>query len=575
MPTHDRRQFLETLGVGALGLGASLSGAGGATRRPDSSSKTRREDGSDGRPNILVILADDMGFSDLGSYGGGIETPVIDGLAENGLRFSRFYNAARCCPTRASLLTGQYPHCVGVGRNGVTMKRNGVTIAEALQRAGYNTSMFGKWHLSVMDTLDDPEKHQAWLDHQYDPDRPFAPLDSYPVARGFDEHYGVIWGVTNFFDPFSLVDGYDPVEQVPDDYYLTDAINRRAAQAVRQYADDEDPFFMYVAHTAPHWPLHARPEDLAKYEGRYLKGWDRLREERFRRQVDLGLFDESAVSLPEVQDGAAEWDALSAEEKEFQATKMVAHAAMVDRLDQGTGWIVKALRETGQLGNTLILVLSDNGSSPELPKEWGPGLDRPSETRNGRKIRYEGFEQPGPETTFAGIGPAWASATNTPFRYWKAEQYEGGAHTPCIAHWPAGLEANVGTFTAQTGHIIDVLPTCLEVAGVEYPETYNGHSITSLDGKSLLPVLRGEKREDHDRIYFEHLEGKAMLEDSWKLVTLRDPDSPWRLYNLADDPTETDDLSDEHPERLEAMIADWRAWARDVGVASVEAQDAQ
>jgi len=570
MPTHDRRQFLEALGAGVLGLGASLPGVGTSPRRPDQSAGTQNEQAVDERPNILVILADDMGFSDLGCYGGGIDTPVIDGLAENGLRFSRFYNAARCCPTRASLLTGQYPHCVGVGRNGVTMKRNGITIAEALQRAGYNTSMFGKWHLSVMDTLNDPEKHQAWLDHQYDPDQPFAPLDSYPVARGFDEHYGVIWGVTNFFDPFSLVDGYDPIEQVPDDYYLTDAINRRAAQAVRGHADAEDPFFMYVAHTAPHWPLHARPEDLAKYEGYYRDGWDRLRRQRFRRQVELGLFDDATVTVPDVQDGEAEWDSLSDEEKTFQANKMVAHAAMVDRLDQGTGWIVQALRETGQLDNTLILVLSDNGSSPELPKEWGPGLDRPSETRDGRTIRYEGFDQPGPETTFAGIGPPWSSATNTPFRYWKAEQYEGGAHTPCIAHWPDGLGAAPGTFMEQTGHIIDVLPTCLDLADVEYPDTFNGHTIRSLDGKSLLPVLRGEQREGHDLIFFEHLEGKAMLEGHWKIVTLQTDEDPWRLYNLAEDPTEARDLSDAHPERMNAMVEDWRAWARKIGVEAFE-----
>ena len=514
----------------------------------------------------MVIMADDMGFSDLGCYGGEIDTPNVDGLAEDGLRFTQFYNAARCCPTRASIMTGQYPHNVGVGKNGVTMDRNGVTIAEALQRAGYNTSMFGKWHLSVMDPLEDKQKHQAWLDHQHDPDRPFAPLDSYPVARGFDEHYGVIWGVVNFFDPYSLVDGYEPVEDVPDDYYITDAINRRAAQSVRRYADDEDPFFMYVAHTAPHWPLHARQEELQKYSGRYREGWDQLREERFRRQVELGLFDDSQVTLPDVQDGNAEWDALSDDEKAFQANKMVAHAAMVDRLDQGVGWILDALRETGQLDNTLILFLSDNGSSPELPKQWGPGLDRPSETRDGRKIRYEGFDQAGPETTFAGIGPPWASATNTPFRYWKAEHYEGGAHTPCIAHWPAGLGPEPGSFTDQVGHVMDVLPTCLELADVEYPDRYNGHEITPLDGKSLTPVLNGEEREGHDQIFFEHVGGKAVLEDEWKLVTLRKEDSPWRLYNLDEDPTETTDRSDEHPDRTARMKEDWQAWATSVGL---------
>jgi arylsulfatase len=569
MSSQNRRKFLETIAAGSLGASLPSWQKSPGEKKPSSQSQ------GDDRPNILVILADDMGFSDPGCYGGGIDTPNIDTLAEGGLRFTRFYNAARCCPTRASLLTGQYPHCVGVGRNGVTMKRNGITIAEGLQRAGYNTSMFGKWHLSVMDTLEDPEKQLRWLNHQYDPDRPFAPLDSYPVARGFDDHYGVIWGVTNYFDPFSLVDGYDPIEQVPEDYYITDAINRRAARAVREYAEDEAPFFVYVAHTAPHWPLHAKPEDLTKYEGKYRRGWDHLRERRFRRQVELGLFDKSNAALPPVQDGKAEWETLSREEKEFESNKMAAHAAMVDRLDQGTGWIIDSLRETGQLQNTLILLLSDNGSSPELPKDWGPGLDRPSETRDGRKIQYKGFEKPGSETTFVGIGPPWASATNTPFRYWKAEQYEGGAHTPCIAHWPSGLDVEPGSYTKQVGHVIDLLPTCLEVAGVEYPEEYNGHSISPLDGKSLLPILRGKDREGHDQLYFEHLEGKALLEDQWKIVTLQTQNAPWRLYNISDDPTEANDLSDKRPDRVSSMVKDWRSWAREVGITTVEADGSQ
>ena len=565
MSSQDRREFIETLTAGSLGLGL-MPGEGEGRSSPRETASTSRQDEADGRPNIMVIMADDMGFSDLGCYGGEIETPHIDGLAEGGCRFTQFYNAARCCPTRASLLTGQYPHNVGVGNNGVTMDRNGVTIAEGLQRAGYNTSMFGKWHLSVMDTLEDERKHQAWLDHQYDPARPFAPLDSYPVARGFDEHYGIIWGVANYFDPFSLVDGYDPVEQVPDDYYITDAINRRAAQAVRRYADDEEPFFMYVSHTAPHWPLHAREEELQQYSGRYREGWDRLRERRFRRQVDLGLFDDASVTLPPVQDGTAEWEALSDDEQVFQANKMVAHAAMVDRLDQGTGWIIDALRETGQLHNTLILFLSDNGSSPELPKQWGPGLDRPSETRGGQHIRYEGFERAGPETTFAGLGPPWASATNTPFRYWKAQQYEGGAHTPCIAHWPAGLGVSEGSYVDEVGHVMDILPTCLDVAEADYPQQYNGHDITPLDGKSLTPVLEGDERVGHNQIFFEHVGGKAVLEGDWKLVTLRREGAPWRLYNLDEDPTETDDRSGEYPTRTARMKDDWQGWAERVGL---------
>lgn len=525
------------------------------------------DSGQTDRPNIIIIMSDDMGYSDVGSYGGEIDTPNLDRLAKNGLRFSQFYNASRCCPTRASLLTGQFPHKVGVGRNGVTMNREGVTIAEVLGNAGYNTAMFGKWHLSVMDTLDDKEKQLAWLNHQYTPDRPFAPLDSYPVNRGFDEHYGVIWGVVNFFDPYSLVEGTQPVETVPEDYYFTDALNERSAEAVKRLSDKEAPFFMYVAHAAPHWPLHALPEDIAKYEKEYLAGWDSLRKERFERQVEIKLFN-PGIELPEVQSAGQDWDALSEEKKRFMARKMAVHAAMVDRLDQGVGMLIEALEEKGELANTLIMFLSDNGASPELPKAWGPGLDRPSETRDGEKIHYKGFEEAGAETTFAGLGRAWANATNTPFRYWKAEQYRGGNHTPFIVHWPKGLKENPGAVTDQPGHVIDILPTLLEITGVDYPHTFNGNPLNSLDGKSLVSIFRGKNRDGHEAIYFEHMGGKAMIQGDWKLVSLKKQNASWALYNIANDPTETHDLSKEYPDKLKEMVQEWSSWAESVGVDS-------
>lgn len=552
MSKFTRRKFLELSAAGTLGM--ALPNWACSRSRP-----------ADERPNIIVIMADDMGFSDPGCYGGEIETPNIDRLANNGLRFNNFYNAARCCPTRASLMTGQYQHKVNMATNGNTLGKSGVTIAEALGQAGYNTGMVGKWHLSETQPLPNAEKNQAWLNHQYDPGVPFAPEESYPVNRGFDRHYGIIWGVANYFDPFSLVNGTEPVETVPDDYYLTKAINSHSVDYIRNFAQADDPFFLYVAHAAPHWPLHALEEDIAKYEERYLHGWDDLRERRFQRQRELGLFGEN-VTLPDVQNRGSDWNGLSDERKRFMARKMAVHAAMVDRMDRGVGMILDTLEEEGELDNTLILFMSDNGGSPELPKNWGPGFDRPSETRNGQKIRYEGFEKAGSETTYAGIGPAWASAINTPFRYWKAEQYEGGAHTPCIVHWPNGMKATPGSFTDQVGHVMDVLPTCLELADAEYPAEYNGHQITPMDGKSLLPILEGEEREGHEQLFFEHVGGKALLKGDWKIVSLRRKNDAWRLYNIAEDPTETNDLSTKHPGRVRAMEETWTAWAKSVGL---------
>lgn len=547
----NRRQFLAASSAGLISL---MSGR--AFSRPQAPARR-------GRPNIVIIMTDDMGFSDVGCYGGEIRTPHLDQLAANGLRFTQFYNCARCCPTRASLLTGQYPHKVGLAQNGRSLTRNAMTIAEALKQVGYNTAMAGKWHLSETSPLEDGTLHQKWLDHRYNPGRPFAPLNTYPVNRGFDKHYGVIWGVIDHFDPFSLVEGTEPVEAVPDNYYFTDAVTDRSVQYIQEFAHSGKPFFLYVAHCAPHWPLHAHAEDIARYKDMYTDGWEKLRRDRYRRMLDMGLFEEQNTPLPPIQDGGKKWDRLSTEEKAFQAAKMAVHAAMVDRVDQGIGRIVRALKQTGQLDNTVLFFLSDNGASPEVPR--GPGYDRSSRTRDGRRIRYRGFFEPGPETTYAGIGTAWASASNTPFRYWKKESFEGGCHTPLIVHWPKGLGVKGGSVTEEVGHVMDIMPTCLELAGARYPREYRGHALTPLDGKSLAPAFAGKKRKGHDELFFEHLGGRAVRMGDWKLVALKD--QPWRLYHLAEDRTEMNDLAAQSPDRAHKMSRKWYRWAERVGLA--------
>ncbi len=517
---------------------------------------------ADERPNIVLIMADDLGFSDLGCYGGEIATPNLDRIAAQGVRFRQFYNCARCCPTRAALLTGQYPHRVGLARNGRNLSKRGVTIAELLREAGYNTAMTGKWHLSATQPLPDRQHHLDWLDHQADFDRPFAPLDTYPVRRGFDRHYGIIWGVVNYFDPFSLVDGTTPIQELPDNYYITDAINQKSVDYIHALADDDPPFFLYVAHCAPHWPLHAPAETIAKYQQTYQDGWQALRKRRYQRQRDLGLIRNAAYPLPRLDGPDQDWDQLSEAERSLQAAKMAVHAAMVERMDQGIGDIVRAIKKTGRWDNTVLMFLSDNGASPEVPRQ--PGFDRSSRTRQGGPIHYDNFDKPGGETTYTGIGPRWASASNTPFRYWKMQSYDGGCHTPLIVSWPKGLKHPAGSMLDEVGHVIDLLPTCLDLAQATYPKEFQGERVHPVDGKSLLPTLRAEPRQGHARLYFEHAGGRAVREGDWKLVALsRQPDQ-WHLYHLAKDRTETQDVAADHPMRVDAMQKRWQAWYAEV-----------
>jgi arylsulfatase len=522
---------------------------------------------ADKRPNIVVILADDLGWSDLGCYGGEIRTPNLDRLAANGLRFTRFYNAGRCCPTRASLLTGLYPHQAGIGAmtfdRGLPGYRGQLrpdtpTMAEVLRRGGYRTAMSGKWHVSL--TKEGPD-HLRHLNNQEIADT-FADPASYPRARGFERYFGCIWGVVNYFDPFSLVDGDQPVRSVPRDFYMTDAVTDRAIDYVDEFSRDRSqPFFLYLAYTAPHWPLHARPQDLARYQDTYQGGWDAVRQARYERQAKLGVLDPKQAELTPRAQSKRRWE--DNPDRKFDAATMATHAAMVDRMDQGIGRLVARLKEQGQLDNTLLVFLSDNGASPESYPNGG--FDRPTETRDGRKILHPGALRasgvlPGPETTFGTLGPVWASVVNTPFRLWKAQTAEGGICTPLIVHWPAKIQAK-GEFRRQPGHVVDLMATALDVGGVSFPEEFGGTKTTRPEGRSLLPAFAGKPLPREEGLLFEHEGNMAVIDGDWKAVNTNGAGGRWELYNLATDRTEMHDRAAAEPERLRALVSKWNAWS--------------
>ncbi|KAA8485312.1 arylsulfatase [Arcticibacter tournemirensis] len=520
-------------------------------------------------PNIIVILADDMGFSDAGCYGGEIHTPNIDFLAKNGVRYTQFYNTSRCCPTRASLLTGLYNQQAGIGKMTEAeeepgylgrLGENTVTLAEVLKSAGYQTAMSGKWHVSNTIVQKNPKDQLAWLNHQKD-FGDFSPLDQYPTNRGFDRFFGTIWGVVDFFDPFSLVSGTTPIKDVPPDYYHTDAINDTAVAYINSFQKTDKPFFMYVAENAPHWPLQAKPEDIEKYKDTYKAGWDAIREARYKKMVGLGLIDPKTTKLPANNKGEVSWE--NNPDKEFDARAMAVHAAMIDRMDRGIGRIIDALRKTGKLDNTLIVFLSDNGASPENCAAYGPGFDRPNMTRDGRPIVYATKKQvlPGPQTSYASIGPRWARVANTPFKYAKAESYEGGVHTPMIAFWPKGITAKKGSFSGQVGHVMDFMNTFIEVSGAKYPATFKGKSITPSQGISLVSSFTGKKSGGHVNLFNEHFGARYVRSGNWKMVSLSN-DSTWHLYDLDKDKSEVNDLAPANQARVKQMENLWKQWAK-------------
>ncbi len=519
---------------------------------------------SPSRPNFVVIMADDLGYSDLGCYGGEIRTPNLDEIASQGLRFTQFYNGARCCPTRAALMTGLYPHQAGIGAMTFDtgepgyrgfLTKNTATMAEVLAAAGYRTLMAGKWHLSL--TKDSPRNAQ-WVSHRLDLG-PFSDPASYPVGRGFDEHYGTIWGVVDYFDPFSLVHNTQPIESVPADYYYTDALSEHAAQMIRASAEKsksgEEPFFLYLAYTAPHWPLQAPAEEVVKYADTYKEGWQPMRRRRYEAAIEQGIFSPETSKLSEPTQGPA-WEKEA--HREWEARAMAVHAAMVTRMDTGIGRVMEVLRSQGLADNTLVFFLSDNGASPERISR--PGFDRPSHIRDGREIPYWTPEDPGPlpgpQDTFAGIGRRWANVINSPFRFWKATTYEGGICTPLIAYWPGTVEPGL---TNDVGHVIDLSATCYDLAGAAYPSKREGHEVTPLEGLSLRPVLEGKERTGHDVLCWEHEGSRAVRKENWKLVGPRNAE--WELYDLATDRTETQNVAAQHQEVVEQLAAAYEAWA--------------
>jgi len=522
----------------------------------------------DSRPNIVVILADDLGYSDLGCYGGEIKTPNLDMLAGQGLRFKRFYNTSRCCPSRAALLTGLYNHNAGIGEMTAdrnlegyrgALSENAVTIAEVLKDAGYRTAMSGKWHVSNTIEQASPKAQLDWLNHKTSYPL-FSPVRQYPTNRGFGKYFGTIWGVVDFFDPFSLVSGTTPITEVPKNYYHTDAINDTAASYIKEFSKGDKPFFLYVAHNAPHWPLQAAPEDIEKYKDTYKAGWDVIRTERYQRMVKSGLIDPKTTPLSPRRAADLSWD--DNKDKDWDARAMAVHAAMIDRMDQGIGRIIRTLKETGQLENTLIFFLSDNGASPEDCMRYGEGFDRPGETRDGRKIVYPVYKKvlPGPQTTFSSIGMRWANVANTPYQYAKEESYEGGVRTPLIAFWPKGIKVKKGGFTDQTGHVMDFMATFIELAKAKYPDQYNGNVIKPMQGISFLPVLKGQKVKGHDYLFNEHYKARYARSKDWKLVSTTQ-DTTWRLYHISQDETELNDLAQKFPDKVKDLDLRWRQWA--------------
>jgi arylsulfatase A-like enzyme len=507
----DRRHFLKAAAL--TPVMKSFGGLGGAD---PSAAGTQR-------PNVVIIMADDMGFSDLGCFGSEIATPQLDRLAGNGLRFSNFYNTPRCCPSRAALLTGLYSHQAGVGHMVKDLGFPGyqgylndqcVTIAEVAKEAGYRTLMTGKWHVG--------EQRPHW-----------------PVDRGFEHYFGLIAGSDNYFRPERTM-ALDGAVWHPDKdsgFYMTDAFGAHAVDFIKEYGREPEPFLLYSPFTAPHWPLHAHPDDIARNRGKYKKGWDRLREERHERQIANKILDPRWKLTPRDPEVPAWEDVPNKDEWDL---RMAVYAAQIERLDWNVGRMVDALRETGQLDNTLILFLADNGGCAE------------------ENIKGENTTAPGGPDSFTSYRRPWANASNTPFRLYKHWVHEGGISSPFIAHWPKRIRAR-GEIHHEPAHITDLMATVVEVTGATYPKTYQGRRIRPLAGKSVSKTFDGKPREGHDAIYWEHEGNKAIRQGDWKLVS-RFPGT-WELYNLREDRTELHNRAAGEPNTVAELSANWQTWA--------------
>ncbi len=520
------------------------------------------------RPNIVLILADDMGFSDIGCFGAEIRTPALDALAAGGVRFTQMCNCARCCPTRASLLTGLHPHQAGVGHmiedRGVGpayqgyLRNDCLTFGEALRPAGYRTLYAGKWHVSP----------GLPIDRTREPAVPAgAPGNPTPRSRGFDRFHGTLAGCGNYFNPHALMDQDRRITADEPGYYYTDALTDAACGMVREAVADAVPFLLHVCYTAPHWPLHAKPEDIARCKGRYDGGWDAVRAARYERLKALGIIDPRWPVSP--RDGASrDFHADPPERRRWEARRMEVYAAQVEAMDRAIGRLIETLRATGVEENTLVMFLSDNGGCAEFLREDGEAhawpahyaaTARPGETcRVGNRVGLE----PGPATTFMSYDLPWANASNTPFRRYKHWVHEGGIATPCVARWPGHTPA--GALLHQPRHLIDFLPTFLDLAGAAYPVARDGHPLPPLPGESLRAALHGDDVPRAQPLCWEHEGNRAVRDGAWKLVAIHG--QPWELYNMDDDRTELHDLAAREPERVRALSAVYDAWAARCGV---------
>lgn len=513
------------------------------------------------QPNILLILNDDMGYSDIGCYGGEMDTPNLDELADNGTRFTQFYNTARCSPSRASLLTGLHPHQTDIGvltynqgPEGYAgdLNKNCVTMAEVLRNQGYRTYMSGKWHIS------------SELN---------TPSDSWPKQRGFDHFYGTIIGAGSFYDPNTLTRGNENIEHEAKedlDFFYTDAISDQAVNYIEEHQKTapDQPFFQYVAYTAPHWPLHAHEEDIEKYKGRFDEGWDVLREKRMKRMKTMGIIDDS-WDLSDRDPSQPAWE--EASDKEWRLRCMEVYAAQIDRMDQGIGRIMDSLKNTGQLDNTLVIFLSDNGACAEdIPsdvtkEEMVDQLQLARDkTRRGEEVLFGNRPDvmPGAENTYQSYETAWANLSNSPFRLYKHWIHEGGISTPLIMSWPEGIKEK-GVLRHSPGQLPDIMATILDITGSEYPETYNGHEIHPLEGSSLMPIVEDDTPKNNP-LFWEHEGNAGIREGQWKLV--RDYPGDWELYDMANDRTELMDVAHKHPEKVAAMADRYNEWANRCGV---------
>jgi arylsulfatase len=479
------------------------------------------------RPNILIVLTDDMGFSDLGCFGGEIETPHLDTLAAGGLRFTEFYNTARCWPTRATLMSGRYSNKLGPSQ---------VTIAELLKKAGYNTGMVGKWHLGM-----DPKKDG-------------------PVQRGFDSFYGTMTGAGSFWDPYTLTRNTEAAEPDGDDYYYTDKIGSEAVTQIEDFVKSDKPFFQYVAFTAAHWPLHAPEKSIQKYLKRYEGGWDQLRKERYARMLKMGIIDKERWPLPEREPRVNDWKTV--DHKAWHIRNQAIYAAMVDHMDQAMGRIIAALKRTGQFENTLIIYAHDNGACPEhlSGNGWNTANNILAKAKQEGQIVAVGdqYNVPmGGPLTYGSVGHNWAHAQNTPMRRYKSNVHNGGACTPAIMHWPSGLKTKPGSITAERGHVVDLMATCLELAGTTYPEKFADKTLEPHESKSLVPVLTGGSTDRNHAYLFNHSGTHAIIRGDYKIV--REGKRPWALYNLVRNRTETINLAKKLPQVVEDLSEIWEA----------------